>query len=461
MAMIAILIIGAEAVLLCLPARMMRWAMKYSKFNTAMAFNLPKITLFLAITVMISCANGVKDDSQKIKDKRLDSIKTENTIAQNQKSSIVNQEIILGANRTEAYIPLLQGKRIGIVGNPSSLILKKDGRTYTHLVDSLLLRKLNIVKVFSPEHGFRGTADAGEKVKDGKDLKTGLPIVSLYGNNRKPKPEQVKDLDILVFDIQDVGVRFYTYVATMHYVMQAAAENNIEIIVLDRPDPNGSYVDGPVMEAAHTSFLGMHAGVPLVHGMTVGEYAQMINGEGWLGDGLTAKLTVIPMKNYNHALAYSLPVRPSPNLPNDQSINLYPSLGLCEGTNLNAGRGTEMQFQVLGSPYLPAGQYTLSYTPVPNFGSKSPKHNGELCHGIDLRQVPPMHEVDLSWIIDAYHAHTNKENFFLTSGFTKHAGTDTLQKQIESGMTMDEIRESWQPGLAAFKKIRARYVLYK
>lgn len=440
---------------------MMRWAMKYSKFNPAMAFNLPKITLLLGITAMISCANGVKDDRQKIKDNRPDSIKTENTLAQSQKSSIVNQEIILGANRTEDYIPLLQGKRIGIVGNPSSLILKADGETYTHLVDSLLSRKLNIVKVLSPEHGFRGTADAGEKVKDGKDPKTGLPIVSLYGNNRKPKAEQIKDLDVLVFDIQDVGVRFYTYVATMHYVMQAAAENDIEVLVLDRPNPNGSYVDGPVMEAAHTSFLGMHAGVPLVHGMTVGEYAKMINGEGWLGDGLTAKLTVIPMKNYNHDLTYSLPVRPSPNLPNDQSINLYPSLGLLEGTNLNGGRGTEMQFQILGSPYLPAEQYTFSYTPKPNFGSKSPKHNGELCHGIDLRDVPQMHEVNLSWIIDAYNAHSKKEDFFLTSGFTKHAGTETLQKQIVSGMSMDEIRETWQAGLDAFKKIRAEYLMYE
>lgn len=375
------------------------------------------------------------------------------------------QDLVLGANRTETYLPLLQNKRIGVVGNPSSLILKKikpnGEKFYTHLVDSLLSRQVNIVKVFSPEHGFRGTADAGEKVKDGKDPKTGLNIISLYGSNKKPTSEQLKGIDLLVFDIQDVGVRFYTYIATLHYVMEAAAEQEIPVIVLDRPDPNGHYVDGPIMEKEHTGFLGMHAGVPLVHGMTIGEYAQMINGEKWLKNGIKTELTVIPMENYTHAMLYSLPVRPSPNLPNDTSINLYPSLGLLEGTNLNAGRGTDMQFQVIGSPLLPAAKYTFSYTPQLNFGSKSPKHNGELCHGIDLRQTPRMSSVDLTWIIDAYHDHTKKEAFFNTSNFTAHAGTAQLQKQIEAGKTMDEIRESWQEGLDTFKEKRAKYLIYK
>ena len=324
----------------------------------------------------------------------------------------------------------------------------------------IVVAQINIVKVFSPEHGFRGTADAGEAVKDGKDPKTGLPVISLYGNNKKPKPEQLAGVDVIVFDIQDVGVRFYTYIATLHYVMQAAAEASIPLVVLDRPNPNGSYVDGPIMEAAHTSFLGMHAGVPLVHGMTIGEYAQMMNQEGWLQTAQPAKLTVVAMQNYAHDLAYSLPVRPSPNLPNDQSIMLYPSLGLCEGTTLNAGRGTEMQFQIIGSPFLPQEQYPFSYTPQPNFGSKNPKFNGETCNGLDLRMLPKLQEVDLQFIIDAYRNYEKKKEFFNTKNFTAHAGTEQLQQQIESGASMQEIRASWQDGLEAFKVLRQKYVLY-
>lgn len=376
-----------------------------------------------------------------------------------------NLQPILGANRTEVYIPMLKGKKVGVVGNQSSLILKNTlpsgERLFVHLVDSLLSRNVNIVRVFSPEHGFRGTADAGEKVKDGKDPKTGLDIVSLYGNNKKPTQEQLKGIDILVFDIQDVGVRFYTYIATMHYIMEAAAEANIPVIILDRPDPNGSYVDGPVMEQRLTGFLGMHAGVPLVHGMTIGEYAKMINGEKWLKNGIQCDLTVVPMQYYNHKMPYSLPVRPSPNLPNDQSINLYPSLGLLEGTNLNAGRGADMQFQVLGSPFLPQADYPFSYVPEPNFGSKDPKFKGQRCYGFDLRNVPKLHKVDLIWIIEAYRDYTKKDAFFNTANFSAHAGTADLQKQIENGMSMDEIRETWQPGLDAFKTIRTKYLMYK
>jgi len=416
-----------------------------------------KNTHFLILVLFISCANLSQ---------------TENENARNQKEekkkvivSATAEELILGANRTEEYLPLLENKRVAVVGNPSSLILKNvlpDGKkTYTHLVDSLISRNINVVKVFSPEHGFRGTADAGEKVQDGKDPKTGLEIVSLYGNNKKPKPEQLANIDILIFDIQDVGVRFYTYIATLHYIMEAAAENNIPVIVLDRPNPNGHYVDGPIMEKEHTSFLGMHEGIPLVHGMTIGEYAQMINGEKWLKSGIKTELTVVPMANYNHNLPYSLPVRPSPNLPNDKSINLYPSLGLLEGTKLNAGRGTDMQFQVIGSPYLPAEKYDFSYTPHSNFGSKNPKHDGEVCYGLDLRQAPRMNSVDLTWIIDAYHNHSKKEDFFNTKNFTAHAGTAKLQQQIEAGNSMAEIRESWQKGLAAFKVKRQNYLMYK
>ncbi|MGB5942775.1 MAG: DUF1343 domain-containing protein [Leeuwenhoekiella sp.] len=380
-------------------------------------------------------------------------------------ASHIPQSLILGANRTETYLPILKGKKIGVVCNPSSLILKEQlpngEKEYTHLVDSLLSLNQKVVRVFSPEHGFRGTADAGEQVEDGKDSKTGLPIVSLYGKNKKPSAAQLQDIDILIFDIQDVGVRFYTYIATMHYVMEAAAENNIPILVFDRPNPNGHYVDGPVMEVEHTSFLGMHAGVPLVHGMTIGEYAKMINGEGWLKNQVQADLTVIPMENYTHDLKYSLPVRPSPNLPNDQSINLYPSLGLLEGTNLNAGRGTEMQFQVMGSPLLPKDKYFYCYTPQPNFGSKSPKHKDEECCGFDLRDIPRLAEVNLSWIVQAYADHTHKEKFFNTTNFTAHAGTEKLQQQIEAGLNMDEIRKSWQQDLKAFKEVRAHYLLYK
>ena len=424
-----------------------------------MAFRLLKSTFFLVFVIAISCGNQSGTKKQHLEFKVKKPIQTQS------KPDLQDSKLILGANRTEAYLPLLKDKRIAIVGNPSSLILKKElpngEKKYVHLVDSLLSLNQNVVKVFSPEHGFRGKADAGEAVKDGKDPKTGLPVISLYGNNKKPKPEQLEDVDILVFDIQDVGVRFYTYIATLHYVMQAAAAAKIPVVVLDRPNPNGSYVDGPVMEEAHTSFLGMHAGVPLVHGMTIGEYAQMMAKEGWLNTKEPVALTVIPMQNYSHDMPYSLPVRPSPNLPNDQAVMLYPSLGLCEGTTLNAGRGTEMQFQVIGSPYLPKDVYLLDYIPEPNFGSKNPKFKGQTCHGLDLREIKPLEQVDLSFIIEAYHDYSKKEEFFNTKNFTAHAGTAALQKQIEAGQTADQIRASWASDLNAFKKLRAKYLIYK
>ncbi|MEL6811766.1 MAG: DUF1343 domain-containing protein [Bacteroidota bacterium] len=380
-----------------------------------------------------------------------------------------SEEIVIGAQRMEQYLELLRGQKVGLVANLTSNVTTVDNRMEdgikmevietTHLVDALLAENIQLQKVFAPEHGFRGKADAGEMVKDDVDTKTGLPLVSLHGKNKKPTSEQLEDIDIMVFDIQDVGVRFYTYIATMHLVMEACAEAGIPLVILDRPNPNGHYIDGPTMEKEHTSFLGMHP-VPLVHGMTVGEYARMINGEKWLANGVQCDITVIEMLNYTHDTPYSLPVRPSPNLPNDIAINLYPSLGLLEGTSLNAGRGTEMQFQRLGSPHLPSDKYPMAYTPQPNFGSKYPKHQGTVCNGLDLRNAPKMSRVDLTWIIDAYRNHSKKEDFFHTENFTAHAGTTQLQPMIEKGYTMAEIRKTWLKDLEVYKKMRQKYLLY-
>ncbi|MGN7514563.1 MAG: exo-beta-N-acetylmuramidase NamZ family protein [Allomuricauda sp.] len=365
--------------------------------------------------------------------------------------------IKVAANRTEVYLPLLQGKKVGIVANPTSVIFK--GKGHTHLVDSLLSLGVDIKKVFAPEHGFRGKADAGEHVKDGVDTQTGLPIISLYGKNRKPSQEQLSGLDVVVFDIQDVGVRFYTFIASLQLVMEACAENNTPIMVLDRPNPNGHYVDGPTMMKEHTSYLGMNT-IPLVYGMTIGEYAQMLNGEGWLENGNKADLTVIELENYTHDSEYHLPIRPSPNLPNDTSITLYPSLGLFEGTNVNAGRGTEFQFQRYGASFMDSTAYDFSYVPEPNFGSKYPKEEGKICYGRDLSKTSRMNEVTMEWIIDAYNNTLDKSKFFLTSGFTKHAGTPLLQKQIEEGLSNEEIKATWQNDLESFKKIRQKYLIY-
>ncbi len=366
--------------------------------------------------------------------------------------------ILPGIYQTAQYLPLLKEKNVGIVANPTSAF--SEDSPMIHLVDFLLSEGIEVTKVFSPEHGFRGKADAGETVQDGKDPKTGLPIFSLHGKHRKPTETHMKEIDIMVFDIQDVGVRFYTYLSTLHYVMEACAEAGIPLLVLDRPNPNSHYIDGPVMEMSHTSFLGLHP-VPLVYGMTIGEYAQMINGEGWLANKLRCDLTVIPVENYTHKDSYHLNVRPSPNLPNDVAINLYPSLGLLEGTNLNAGRGSEMQFQIFGSPYLPSEKYSFQYTPKPNEGSKYPKFEGKLCNGLDLRETPKMKEIDLTWIIEAYKNYPKNESFFNTNNFTKHAGTEVLQQQIEEGLSMEEIRKTWTESLANFKQVRKKYLLYE
>jgi len=320
----------------------------------------------------------------------------------------------------------------------------------------LLQHKVQVIKVFSPEHGFRGEADAGETVENDIDKKTGIPLNSLYGNNRKPAQESLDSLDLVVFDIQDVGVRFYTYISTLALVMEACAEKGIELIVLDRPNPNGHYIDGPTLEIAHKSFVGMHP-IPLVYGMTIGEYAQMINGEGWLENGLQCKLRVLKLINYDRITEFSLPVRPSPNLPDDRSINLYPSLGFFEGTTINAGRGTDFQFQRYGAPFFPVTDF--SYTPRSNFGSKNPKFKGELCYGVDLSEIKRLDQINLEWLLDAYHKTPVDKKFFGNS-FTIHAGTQLLQQQMESGLSASEIRESWRTGIENFKKIREKYLLY-
>lgn len=412
-----------------------------------------KNTVLLWLIILSSCGNQERKEQGN----------SEITLLNGHHGSKVH--VVVGANRVEEYLPLLKAKKIGVVANQTSVIFKDaekglDGsQGYIHLVDSLLALKVDVKMVFAPEHGFRGEADAGEHVTDGVDARTGLPIISLYGTNRKPRGEQLDGLDLVVFDIQDVGVRFYTYIATLQLVMEASAEKGIPVLVLDRPNPNGGYVDGPVMETGNMGFLGMTP-IPLVYGLTIGEYAHMINEEGWLENGIRAELIVVPLKQYTHQTGYSLPIRPSPNLPNDVSINLYPSLGLFEGTNVNAGRGTDFQFQRYGAPFMDSTAYDFSYVPSPNFGSKNPKHNGERCYGKDLSNSPEISEVSLQWILDAYRHTADKKLFFNTAGFTKHAGTEKLQRQIETGLSEAEIKESWREGLDGYRQIREKYIRY-
>ena len=367
-------------------------------------------------------------------------------------AEINNTVIKTGADNYEKYLPLLKDKKVGIVTNQTGILSNK-----THVVDFLLEKKITVQTIFAPEHGFRGTADAGEHIVDGKDPKTGLPIISLYGDNKKPKPAQLSGIDVMIFDLQDVGARFYTYISSLHYVMEACAENNIQLIVFDRPNPNGSIVDGPLLEKEFTSFVGMHP-IPLLHGMTIGEYAQMVNGEKWLKEGAQCKLTVIPCVDYSRTMPYSLLVKPSPNLPNDQSINLYASLCLFEGTNVSMGRGTEKQFQIYGSPFLTKTNF--SFTPKPNFGAKDPLYNGKECFGEDLTAYPKLKQLELKWLIKAYQNTSDKTKFF-NAFFTKLAGTKKLQQQIESGVSEAQIRKTWQKDLEAFKKMRTKYLIYK
>jgi uncharacterized protein YbbC (DUF1343 family) len=363
---------------------------------------------------------------------------------------------IVGAAQTEAYFPSLQDKNVAIVANHTSLVDR------VHLVDTLLRSGMNVVKVFSPEHGFRGKADAGQKVENKIDLVTGLPIISLYGKSKKPADEDLAGIDMVVFDIQDVGARFYTYISTMSYMMEACAENGIPMLVLDRPNPNGFYVDGPILENEYQSFVGLHP-VPIVHGMTVGEYAQMVNGEFWLSDSLQCKLSVIPVKNYSHSDFYELPVKPSPNLPNKYAVYLYPSLCLFEGTVVSVGRGTDYPFQIIGHPDYVLGSYIFTPRSMPG-AATNPKHEGIYCNGQNL--IPYAREmkknpkqIQLSWLLGYYDFLKDKGDFF-TSYFDKLAGTDQLRKQIEAGTSEEQIRKSWQTGLDDYKKMRKAYLLY-
>jgi uncharacterized protein YbbC (DUF1343 family) len=355
----------------------------------------------------------------------------------------------VGAERLEVLLPLLKDKQVALVVNHTAMVGS------THLADTLKSLGVNLKKILAPEHGFRGTADAGETVKDGVDTKTGLPIVSLYGNNKKPTAQQVSDVDVVVFDIQDVGVRFFTYISTLHYVMEACAENNKKLLILDRPNPNARYIDGPVLEPAHKSFVGMHP-IPVVHGMTIGEYARMINGEQWIAK--PCELEVITMQHWQRSAFYSPPHRPSPNLATDQAIKLYPSTCLFEGTVISVGRGTQTPFQLIGHPDLKNMPY--SFIPISMAGmSKTPPFENQRCFGIDLSHAAIKNQLDLSYLIELYNAFPNKENFFIPY-FEKLAGTSALREQIVSGMTEAQIRETWQPGLLAFGERRKKYLLY-
>ncbi len=370
-----------------------------------------------------------------------------------------SSDIIPAANLFFKYYPYIKGKKLGLVVNHTSMVGQM------HLIDDLLRRKCQVKKIFAPEHGFRGKADAGEKIKNGVDSKTGIPIVSLYGKNKKPKAEALQDLDLIIFDIQDVGARFYTYTSTMTYIMEACAENNIPLLILDRPNPNGHYVDGPILQKSQKSFVGLHP-VPIVHGLTVAEYAQMINGEKWLKDGLQCQLYHVECLNYNHNKFYKLPINPSPNLPNMRSIYLYPSLCLLEGTSISVGRGTAKQFQVLGHPKA-KGDYR--FKPSPRTGAKHPKHEGKNCVGLDLSKISlaelqKNRQLNLDYLIQFYNNFSEEERkkFFRSDGFFNLlAGNNSLQTAIQNKNSIAKIRSSWAADLATYKRLRKKYLLYQ
>jgi uncharacterized protein YbbC (DUF1343 family) len=371
---------------------------------------------------------------------------------------------LTGADQTGAYLPYLKGKRIGMVVNQTSII----GRTPS--VDSLIELGVNVVRIFGPEHGFRGNASNGAKVADSVDPKTGVPVISLYGKYKKPAKEHLADIDLLIYDIQDVGARFYTYINTLDHVMEACAENGKELMILDRPNPNGFCVDGPILEDHLHSGIGMHR-IPITHGMTIAEFAQLINGEGWLPNKIQCKLRIVKVANYMHDTPYELPVLPSPNLNTQQSILLYPSLCLFEGTIISQGRGTYMPFTVLGAPAL-KGAYSFSFRPVSLKGmSETPLHQDMDCYGLDLRQYDTnvfrkTKQLNLTWLMELYKAYPDKARFFDMSqskqmgNFDKLAGTENLKQQIIAGKSEKEIRQSWEPGLSAFKQTRRKYLLY-
>ncbi len=362
-----------------------------------------------------------------------------------------NGEVVVGAQQFNLLLPKLKSKKVGVVVNHTSLVGK------THLVDTLKTLGVNLKKIFAPEHGFRGTADAGEIINDSIDSRTGLPIFSLYGKSKKPTLEHLSGIDVVIFDIQDIGVRFFTYISTVLYMMEACAENNKTLIVLDRPNPNGGYVDGPVMQPEFRSFVGLIQ-IPIVYGMTTGELARLSNEEGWLANKQKCNLEVIPLKNWSHGDSYSLAIKPSPNLPNDHAIALYPSTCLFEGTILSIGRGTQNPFEFVGHPNLKS--YAFNFTPISIVGmAKTPPLENRVCYGLDLRKVTVKKQIDLSYLIELYNAFPEKEKFF-TTYFDKLAGNSILKEQIKKGMTEEQIRETWQKDLTSFKAIRKKYLLY-
>mgnify|MGYP001365569444 FL=1 len=365
--------------------------------------------------------------------------------------SVFSQEIIQGAERVDFYFNKLNDKKIAIIANNTSVI--KTSKGSTHIIDTLIARGLSVSKIFSPEHGFLGDKDDGEKFEDA--YYNNIEIISLYGENRRLKDDDIEDIDIIIFDIQDVGVRFYTYLSTLHYAMQSAARKNKRFIIMDRANPNSFYIDGPILDLKNSSFIGLHP-VPIVYGMTIGEYGLMINGEGWLENNLKVDLEIIKLKNYNHKLKYEPPIRPSPNLPNIQSIYLYPSLAFLEKTEVSVGRGTTIQFQIYGHPDFKGD---FSFTPQPNFGSQYPKLKGVLSYGEDLRNYKTSNMIELKWLINSFTQIDDKNNFF-RSDFDKLSGTSNLKKQIIEGLSESEIRDSWKEGLEKFKIIRKKYLLY-
>ena len=366
-------------------------------------------------------------------------------------TSAYSQNIIPGSERTNLYIDKLLDKKVAVIANNTSII--RSNNLDIHLIDTLIKRGVTIEKIFSPEHGFLGDKDDGEKIENG--FYKSIEVISLYGKNRKINDNDIKSIDILIFDIQDVGVRFYTYLSTLHYAMESVSRTNKKLIILDRPNPNSFYIDGPILDLKNKSFIGLHP-VPIVYGMTIGEYGKMINGEGWLENRLKANLEVIKVKNYNHKLKYEPNIRPSPNLPNIQSIYLYPSLAFLEKTEVSVGRGTKTQFQIYGHPDF---NEKFSFIPKPNFGSQNPKLNGIKSNGEDLRNYKTVNRIELKWLINSYNQIKDKKNFF-RSDFNKLSGSSKLQDQIKNGIQESIIRDSWVEGLEKFKKIRRKYLLY-
>ena len=416
--------------------------------------------LLIFAVFLLACSNATQETALEVQSTELEPNDSLNSLKED--PLFCNESVQVGAEITDQYLTLLENKSIAVVGNQSSLIQE------VHLVDSLVSLKVEVVKVFSPEHGFRGEADAGEKVVDGVDSKTGIPITSLYGKHKKPTPEDLEGIEVILFDLQDAGVRFYTYISTLTYVLEAAAENEVEVIILDRPNPNGHYVDGPTLKEGFDSFIGMHE-IPVVHGMTVGEYGTMVNEEGWLEGGVRCNLKVVSVQGWDHTKYYEVPIKPSPNLPNAKSIYLYPSLCFFEGTVVSIGRGTDFPFQVAGHPDFEVDVLAdlFSFTPKPNDGAKNPKLKNEICYGYDFQNLEEDFlrsdfKLNLSYLFEFYEALGLGKDFFLENNFIDLLyGSDALRKGMISGKTLDEIESSWESDITTFKKIRKKHLLYE